>query len=101
MRGHPPISPIWRLAQPAAERDPERRFARVWSKCRDLWVEHGTIAVRPDELPAHLRDQVIAWAEEAYGKRSGKPGAALRQKTTQDQRRTVAPVRHAKIEQER
>lgn len=69
MRGHPRISPIYRLGQADAPRDPEAIFARVWRWYRDLWVEQGTIVARPEDLPEHLRGPLVDWANEAYGER--------------------------------
>lgn len=69
MRGHPRISPIYRMAAPSTPDEPDRVFSRIWSKCRDLWVEQGTIAVKPDELPDHIRGPLVAWAEDTYGER--------------------------------
>lgn len=69
MRGQPTISPVYRMGQPSTRPDPDAAFARVWRWCRDLWVEQGTIAVRPDELPEELRGALVSWANEAYGHR--------------------------------
>ncbi len=69
MRGEPRISPIYRMAASNVPSDPERVFHRIWAKCRDLWVEQGTIAVKPDELPDDIRAPLVAWAERNYGER--------------------------------
>ena len=69
MRGDPAISSIWRWTQPSGGRDPEQTHARIWAWCRDLWIRHGTIAVKPSELPDGLRLAMIAWADETYGRR--------------------------------
>lgn len=69
MRGEPSISRIYALGTPPPPPDPERAFARVWRWCRDLWVECGTIAVKPEELPVELRRALTEWANEAYGHR--------------------------------
>ena len=66
---HAPISRIYHLGTPAAPADPERVFARVWRRCRDLWLDCGTIAVKPDELPEELRAPMVAWANDTYGER--------------------------------
>ena len=69
MRGQPRISPIYGMGAPSMSADPERVFYRIWRKCRDLWVEQGTIAVKPEELPEELRGPLVAWAEDQYGER--------------------------------
>lgn len=69
MRGEPAISPIWRMV-PSPGPDPERAFARLFAWCRDLWTDHGTIVAKPNELPDHLREQMVAWANETYGRRA-------------------------------
>lgn len=69
MRGDPSISPIYRMGAPSVQPDPDRVFARIWRWCRDFWVEQGTIAVKPDELPEELRGPMVAWADETYGER--------------------------------
>jgi hypothetical protein len=72
MRGHPRISPIYRLG-PGSRPDPERVFARIWRWCRDLWIEQGTIVAKPSELPDHLRGPLVEWANQTYGEsRHGK-----------------------------
>jgi hypothetical protein len=72
MKGHPRISPIYRLAQPDTP-DPDRHFARIWRWCRDLWVQNGTIVAKPAELPENIRASMIQWANDTYGEhRNGK-----------------------------
>lgn len=68
MKGHPRISPIYRLG-PGSSPDPERAFARIWRWCRDLWVENGTIVAKPNELPDDLRKPMVDWANDNYGAR--------------------------------
>jgi len=72
MRGQPRISGVYRLGAPATRPDPEQVFARLWRWYRDLWVECGTITVRPEELPDDLRARMVAWADETYGNRKGR-----------------------------
>jgi hypothetical protein len=67
MKGHPRISPIYSLG-PGDASDPDRAFARIWKKCRDLWVLNGTIVAKPNELPDHLRQPLVDWANDNYGK---------------------------------
>lgn len=69
MRGQPRISSIYRMAAPSMPDEPDRVFSRIWAKCRDLWVEQGTIAVKPEELPEELRGPLVAWADDNYGER--------------------------------
>ena len=69
MKGQPRISPIYNLgAKPTP--DPNRTFARIWRWCRDLWVMNGTIVAKPGELPDHLRQPMMEWANETYGTRA-------------------------------
>lgn len=72
MRGQPAISRVYRLGARSEPHCPDAVFARVWRWCRELWVEQGTIAVRPDELPEEIREPLVAWANETYGYRRGK-----------------------------
>ena len=69
MKGQPRISPIYTLSDKAVC-DPERAFARIWRWCRDLWVLNGTIVAKPGELPDHLRQPMMEWANETYGTRA-------------------------------
>ena len=72
MKGQPRISPIYNLgAKPTP--DPNRTFARIWRWCRDLWVMNGTIVAKPGELPDHLRQPMVDWANDNYGEQ--KDGA--------------------------
>lgn len=68
MRGFARISPVYRHG--VGEPDHEGMFGRVWRICRRAWVQHGTIVVKPEELPAELRAAMTAWANDAYGERA-------------------------------
>ena len=49
--------------------DHEGAFARIWRMCRNAWVQHGTLVVKPAELPPQLGEAITAWANEQYGER--------------------------------
>lgn len=49
--------------------DLDGAMARIWRLCRAMWVEQGTIVVKPCELPDGLRAEIEAWATEQYGER--------------------------------
>jgi hypothetical protein len=50
-------------------RDDEGAFARVWRICKNAWVQHGTIVVKPAELPPELRAAMTEWADRQFGDR--------------------------------
>lgn len=72
MRGQPTISPIYRHGQQADTRDPLEAWGKLESMRRKAWRDHGTIAVRPAELPHGLRAALEEWANDQYGARNGK-----------------------------
>lgn len=47
--------------------DHDGAFARIWRMCRNAWVQHGTIVVKPSELPPELGAAMRAWANDQYG----------------------------------
>ena len=69
MKGHPPISPIYGFGRRSAS-NPDRACARIWRWCQELWVENGTIVAKPGELPDHLRQPMVDWANDTYGTRA-------------------------------
>lgn len=49
--------------------DLDGTVGRIWRLCRAMWVEQGTIVVKPAELPDGLRAGIEAWANDQYGER--------------------------------
>ena len=49
--------------------DPDGAAARIWRLCRNMWIEQGTVVVKPAELPDGLREALTAYAEDQYGVR--------------------------------
>lgn len=49
--------------------DLDGAVSRIWRLCRAMWVDQGTIVVKPAELPPHLRSAIEAWANDQYGER--------------------------------
>lgn len=78
MKGDPTISSIYRLASDPVEQ-PEISFSRIWKVCRRLWVQTGTIAIRPEQAPEHIRADLVRWAEAEYGKKAN--GSHKRRRT--------------------
>lgn len=61
------VSKIYSLGpQPV---DLEGAMGRIWRLCRSMWVQQGTIVVKPAELPEELRQALTAWADDQYGER--------------------------------
>lgn len=53
--------------------DLDGAVSRIWRLCRSMWVEQGTIVVKPSELPEGLRAGMEAWANDQYGvRRNGR-----------------------------
>lgn len=72
MRGHPSISPVYKRGQEPDDRDPLDVWGRIETMKRKAWRDHGTIAVKPCELPDGLRRQMEEWATDHYGARNGR-----------------------------
>lgn len=72
MKGQPTISPIYRHGQGADDRDPMETWGKIETMKRKAWRDHGTIAVKPSELPDTLRGAMEAWANDQYGARNGR-----------------------------
>jgi hypothetical protein len=49
--------------------DLDGAVARIWRLCRSMWVQQGTIVVKPEELPDELRRKMESWANDQYGER--------------------------------
>lgn len=47
--------------------DHEGAFARIWRMSRKAWRDHGTLVIKPKELPPELGAALTAWANEQYG----------------------------------
>lgn len=69
MRGQPAISSVYRMGQSDQPRDPFVTFARIDALRRKAWRECGVLAIRVEELPEELQQQMKDWAEREYGKR--------------------------------
>jgi hypothetical protein len=61
------VSKIYSLGPSPVDHD--GAFARMRRLCRSMWVQNGTIVVKPAELPDHLRAQMTEWADDQYGER--------------------------------
>lgn len=66
MKGHPAISPVYRLGPRAPDPDGENR---EWRLRRALWHHAGAIVIRPSEVPADLAERAVAWAVDEFGDR--------------------------------
>lgn len=76
MKGDPTISPIYLEAEPNPQEPDWEQWSRIERLRRKAWLEAGVISIVPSDLPEHLRAEIIAWAEESYGLRSQRGGAA-------------------------
>jgi hypothetical protein len=61
------VSKIYSLGP--SPQDQDGAFARIWRMCRNAWVQHGTLVVKPAELPENLRQGITEWANDQYGER--------------------------------
>lgn len=69
MRGHAPISGVYRLGEPTRRMDPLEEWGRMDMMRRNAWRQAGFVAVRPAELPEPLATELKRWAEAEYGGR--------------------------------
>ena len=60
------VSKIYGMGEPA--RDHVGAVARIWRLSRDLWRDHGTVIVKPRDLPPDLGARLREWAEDQYGR---------------------------------
>lgn len=72
MRGQASISPIYRHGPGNDSRDPLEVWGRLEAMKRKAWRDHGTIAVKPSDLPDGLRRAMEEWANLEYGARNGR-----------------------------
>lgn len=71
MRGHPSISPVYRLMEPPRPTAEEElaSWGRIEKLRRDAWQRLGVIVTEPGQLPPRLAAELKQWAEDNYGRR--------------------------------